>query len=89
MIQRFRDGEVSWQTLVMIFSVATVVAGAAIWIGSIAKQTDINTADIKRIYDYIAKIVDHDATTTAEHKGFERRLDEHERRFEKIEKLHQ
>jgi hypothetical protein len=75
MTVRQPDGSVSWQMLAILSSVAVVFAGGAIWLGSVAKQTDINAADIAKIYNFINTIVQHDADTIATHRSFEQRID--------------
>ena len=82
MVIRHSDGSVSWQMLSIISAVAIVFAGGAIWIGSIAKQTEINTNQLTKHAIFIDEIRRHDADTTATGRAIERRLDDHERRFE-------
>ena len=82
MVIRRDDGSVSWQMLSIIGVVVMAFSGGAIWIGSIAKQTEINTAQLIKHAIFIDEIRRHDADTTATGRAVDRRLDSIENRFE-------
>jgi hypothetical protein len=61
--------------LAILSSVAVCFSAGAIWLGAVAKQTDISAADIVKIYNFSNQIVQHDADTIATHRSFEQRID--------------